>query len=213
MKVKYYKIYGEQYELMPMSSEPTDVWAKKGKLFDDPPRGKVVGYVTMDDGSVVECHAASKLWIVIAAVLLLLLGVGGFVAYLFFGQPKDVALLGDIVKIGSDNNVVMYNGVPAIRDDKLSIQFTNGDYPATILVEGEGIETHETHVEPSEFVDSVPCKFTTEDGLVEATITIKTETSTQTFPIVVEIPANMNANDVNGGLEGYWSGEQIYGSE
>lgn len=213
MKSKFYKIYGTPYELMQTTSEPADTWAKKGKLLDDQPKGKVLGYVTMDDGSVVECYKSSKLWLLLVLLFLLLAAAGGYVAYLMFAQPKDVALLGDIIKIGNDNNVVTYNGFPSVRDDKLSIQYTNGDYPATILVEGAGIETHETSVEPNVFLDSIPCKFTTEDGLVEATITIKTATSTQSFPIVVELPDNMNANDVNNGLEGYWSGEQVYGSE
>ncbi|MCM1234398.1 MAG: hypothetical protein NC489_30220 [Ruminococcus flavefaciens] len=208
-----FKIYGTKYTLNPTSKVPADTYAIKGQLADDQPKGKLVGYVTMEDGSVVECYKKKKLFLILIPIILLIVGLAGGAVYLFLIQPKDVVILGDIIKIGSDNNIVTYNGFPSVRDGQLSIQFTNGDYPATIQIEGDGVKSKTIQVMPAEFVDFVPCEFTTEEGVVEATITIKTETSTQAFPIIVEIPDNLNANDKLNGLEGYWNGEQIYGPE
>lgn len=209
--MKKYKIYGTPYVVMPTTKEPADSYAYRGKLVDDIPKGKVIGYVTMDDGSVIEVYKKFPIAVILVPLLLLILAVAAFLVYLLVAQPKDVAIGGDFIKIGDDNNIVTYNGVPSVRDGNLSIQYTNGDYPATIKVEGEGVVSQEVPVEAGQFIDVIPCKFTTEDGVVEATITVKTSTSTQSFPIVVEIPDNLNGNDVHGGQEGYWSGEQVYG--
>lgn len=211
--MKNYKIYGAPYPLMPTTTEPPDGYSIKGELLDEPPKGKIIGYVTTADGSVIECYKKFPVVLMLLPLLLLLLGGGGFVAYLMFFQPKDVAFMGDIIKVGSDNNIVTYNGFPSIREGAASIQFTNGDYPATIKLEGKGIKSKTINVEPAQFVDSIPCEFTTDEGVVEATFTIQTETSTQSFPIVIEIPDNLNGNDNMEGLEGFWSGEQIYGPE
>lgn len=212
--MKAYKIYGEPYPLQPNTSEPADSYAIRGKLVDEQPKGKVIGYVQMEDGSIVECYKKSRaLLIILIVVLLALLVGGGILVYLLFVQKKDVAILGNIVKVGSDNNVVTYNGVPSVVDGKVSIQFTNGDYPAAIQVVGEGVQSDVVQLEPAQFINDIPCKFTTEEGVVEALVRIKTETSTQEFPIVIEIPENFNSNDIYPGQEGFWSGEQIYGPE
>lgn len=211
--MKTFKIYGEAYPLSPTTREPADGYAAKNELRDEQPKGRIVGYVTMEDGSIIECYKKFPIALILIPLILIIIAGIGVAVYFYFGQPKDVEVFNTLIKIGDDNNVVTYSGFPSVREGALKIEFTNGDYPATILVEGEGIETHETSVEPGAYVESIPCQFTTEEGLVEATITIKTETSTQSFPILVELPDNLNGNDYNEGLEGYWFGEQIYGTE
>lgn len=211
--MKTFKVYGVKYPLHPTTKVPPVSYAYKNELVDDVPKGKSVGYITMEDSSVIECYKKFNIWIVLLPLLLILIGVGAFFAYLFFCQPKDIVILGNRIQIEEDNLIVTYNGFPSIEDNQLSIQYQNGSYPATILIEGEGIETHTTNVAEDMFVDSIPCKFTTDAGVVEATITIKTATSTQTFPIVVEIPDNLNPSEDTSGLEGYWFGEEVYGAE
>lgn len=206
-----YKIYGEDYPIKPTTKHPVDCYAVKGELVDDPPKGKVLGYVEMDDGSIVECYKKRSLlpFIIILIVAALLLIVAG--VYIFFFQPKDFAISGTLIKIGDDNNVVTYDGFMTVVDDNLRVAFTNGDYPAQIVVQGEGIETQKVSVEPGEFVEYIPCTFTTTDGVVEGTITVLTETSTQSFPIVIEVPANNNGFDTEEGLTGLFEGEAVYG--
>lgn len=211
--MKTFKIYGQKYPLQSTTSEPYIAYAVKNELVDDPPKGKVVGYVKMEDGSVIECYKRFNIWIILLPIILaLLVGVGVFI-YLMFFQEKDVVIFGAPVKQGVDNLIVTYNGYPAIRDNKLSINYQNGSLPARILVEGEGIETQVTNVNPDDYVGELPCKFTTDEGVVSATITIETATSKQTFPIAIEIPDNLNGNEAESGLEGFWHGEEIYGAQ
>lgn len=211
--MKTFKIYGTKYPLHPTTSKPYESFAYKNALTDDLPKGRVVGYVTMEDGSVIECYKRFNIWIILIPIILLLLAVAGFACYLYFFQPKDIVVFGNRIQIEEDNLIVTYNGFPSVKDNKLSIQYQNGSYPASIIVEGEGIETHTTNVAPDMFVESIPCKFTTTEGVVEATIKITTATSEQVFPIVVEIPDNLNINESESGLEGYWKGEAVYGAE
>ena len=210
--MKTFKIYGEKYVLKEHTKEPCITYAFRNQLTDDKPKGKVVGYVVMDDGSVVECYKKFNPLVIIIPLLLIFLGAGGFFAYLFFMQPKDIEILGNRIQLQEDNLVVTYNGFPSVRSNEISVQFQNGSYPAKIKVEGEGIETTVINVEPDAYVDTIPCKFTTTNGVVEAKFTIVTETSEQSFPIVVEIPDNLNPNETESGLEGFWKGETIYGA-
>lgn len=210
--MKTFKIYGEKYKLKDHTKEPCITYAFKNQLTDDKPKGKMVGYVVMEDGSVVECYKRFNIWIILIPLLLLILGAGALFAYLFYFQPKDIVILGNRIQLQEDNLIVTYNGFPSVRSNEISVQFQNGSYPAKIKVEGEGIETSVINVEPDAFVNTIPCKFTTEEGVVEATFTIVTETSEQSFPIVVEIPENLNANDAESGLEGFWKGETVYGA-
>ena len=210
--MKTFKIYGEKYELLKSTAEPCITYAFRNELVDDMPKGKCVGYVIMDDGSVVECYKKFNIWVILIPLLLIALGVGAFFVYLFYFQPKDIKILGTTIQLQEDNLVVTYNGFPSIKDNEVSVQFQNGSYPAKIILEGEGIETHTINVAPDAYVDSIPCRFTTDEGIVEATFTIITETSEQSFPVVVEIPSNLNGNETESDLEGYWKGEAVYGA-
>ena len=211
--MKTFKIYGVAYDLEPTSAVAPDAYAIKGNLVDDIPKGKKVGYVTMEDGSVVECYTKFNPMVVIIPVVILVLAFAAFIAYLLFFQPKDASIGDMIIKQGSDENVVSYNGFMAIKDDSISVNFTNGDYTCTIHVEGDGISCEPYTVQPGEYVASIPATFTTESGLVQAKLIMETETSRSEQDVVVEIPENNTADSPESGLEGYWKGEYVYGTD
>lgn len=209
--MKTFKIYGEPYTLQDTVDVAIDGYAYKGQVTDEMPRGKSVGYVQMSDGSVVECYKSFNPLVIVAPVLAASVVGAGVFMFLMYGQPKDVvSTSGAEIKTGVDKNVVSYNGFSAIRDNSLLIDFQNGDYEATIQISGEGVDTEVITVAPGEYVPSVPVTFTTKDGLVDASITISTATSSISNEIVVEIPENTTPNS-NLGLEGNWRGEYIYG--
>ena len=210
--MKTYKIYGDVYQVSDTTSEAPDAYAFRGELCDDKPSGRKVGYVTMQDGSVIECYTKMNPIIIIIPVLLIVCSIAAIVVYLLFFQPKDVNVSDLIVKQGDDRNVVSYNGFMTISNDELSVNFQNGDYAATVTVTGEGIECDPFTEQPGEFVYSIPVTYTTESGLVQADITISTETSSDTQQVVVEIPENNTPNSPESGLEGYWKGEFVYGT-
>ena len=211
--MKTFKIYGVAYDLEPTSAVAPDAYAVKGDLVDDIPKGKKVGYVTMEDGSVVECYTKFNPMVVIIPAVILVLAFAAFITYLLFFQPKDASIGDMIIKQGSDENVVSYNGFMAIKDDSISVNFTNGDYTCTIRVEGDGISCEPYTVQPGEYVASIPATFTTESGLVQAKLITETETSRSEQDVVVEIPENNTADSPESGLEGYWKGEYVYGTD
>lgn len=209
--MKTYKLYGDTYELDDTPQSQPDGYALKGELLDErPAKGKLLGYIAMDDGSVIECYKAFNPVPIVLVIILLVAIVAGVIVY-FMLQPKDVVTdSGTTVKQGMDNNVVSYNGFMALRDDALQIDFQNGDYAADITISGEGVEAATYHIEPNQFVATIPATCTTDAGVVNAKVTITTATSTSTFDVVIEIPAN-NTPDSPTGLEGNWKGEHIYG--
>ena len=208
--MKSFKIYGEAYPLEATTNVAPDAFGYKGDLVDDKPKGKRIGYVKMRDGSVIECYKKFNIaGVLIPIIILALVGIGLFV-YLYFGQPKDISISGLPIKIGEDNNIVQYNGFMAVTDNSVDINFQNGSYPCTIQLFGEGIECNSISVGADEFVTSIPVTFTTTDGVVNATLTIITDTSTTSNSVVIEIPDN-NTDDSAEGLDGAWEGEYIYG--
>ena len=215
-----YKIYGETYELMPTSTEAPDAFAVHGKLLDEKPSGKFLGYVEMEDGSTIACFKKSNPLVIILPVgLLTLIGVCVGV-YFMFMQPKDVVIdRGDgdtpiSVKTGDDNNVISYNGFMSVHSDgNVGIGFTNGDYECTLTLEGDGINTVVYTAAPGEVINTLPITYTTTSGLVSATLTVQTATSTTTNDVVIEIPDNNTPNSPDVTLEGYWKGEYIYGTQ
>ena len=207
-----YKIYGDSYELMESVSVAIDGFAYKGELLDEVPKGKNVGYVEMADGSIIECYKSFNPMVIILPVLLVALAGLGVFLYFIYGQPKDVvSTSGAEIKTGTDNNVVSYNGFSAVRENNLEIDFQNGDYPATIQISGEGINSQVITVAPGEYLETIPVTFEATEGLVNAYITINTETSSMINEIVVEAPVNNTEDSPEQGLEGNWRGEYIYG--
>lgn len=213
-----YKIYGDSYRLREAPGGKIDSYAVKNKLVDIPPNGKCLGYVTMEDGSVIECYKAKPIALILCLIVAILASCGGVASYFLFFQPKDVVLtpgVGDdvtpiVVKQGEDNNVVKYNGFTSVSEDSVNLNFQNGDYPCSITISGEGIESETIQLQPGEFVDKVKVTYTTTEGLVPATLTIQTGTSTSTQAIVIEVPDNTTPNSPDGVLDDYWKGEFIY---
>lgn len=210
--MKTYKIDGEAYELLENVSDALDAYSKKGKLLDEQPKGKCIGYVYMADGSCIKCYKSFNPLIIILPLLIVLLGVGGFLAYVFM-QPKDYTIPGSeiLIKQGDDQTVIKYNGFTSAKDGSLDIDFENGAEECTIKITGDGIEDIETIVAPYGRVEFLPITVTTDEGLVVATMTLTTASSTVTNEIAIEVPENYTPNSPENSLAGYWDGEYIYG--
>ena len=210
-----YVIYGETYELQEVAAGVPDAYAVRGELVDDPPKGKCVGYVTMEDGSLIQCYKRlNVIPIVASAAVLALVGVG-VCLYLFVLQPKDVYLPGTdtVIKQGDDTNIITYNGFMSVTpDNQLDIHFANGSEVTTISISGEGIESTSWTLQPYETLEYLPVTYTTEYGLITATLSITTATSTAFNEVAIEIPDNNTPNSPAVSLDGYWKGEYIYGT-
>lgn len=214
--MKAYKIYGVNYKLKQKPMGDIDAFAYKGQIVDNMPKTKILGYVKMEDGSIVQCHDTTNLLIIILPIVALLVigGIGIAVYFLLHADdPPELELdeiTGERITTEGYNNVCAYQGFMTVNDQELNIEFQNGDYPATVVVEGEGIETKTTQVPAKGYLATIPIHVTTKDAVVSANITIKTSTSSASYPVVVEIPKNNNGNDSNEGLSGAWSREDVY---
>lgn len=210
--MKTYKIDGEAYELLDNVAEAPDAYSKRGKILDDEPKGKCIGYVCMDDGSVIKCYKSFNPMIIIAPILVASIAVGGFFVFVHM-QPKDFTIPGSevLVKQGDDQTIIKYNGFTSVTDGSLDINFENGAEECKIQISGDGIEDIETMVAPYGKCEFLPIKVTTDEGLVIATMTLTTASSTVTNEIAIEIPENYTPNSASGSLDGYWDGEYIYG--
>lgn len=211
--MKTYKIDGEPYELLGAVSEAPDAYSKRGKILDDPPKGKRIGFVIMDDGSCIECYKSFNPLIIIIPLLIILLGVGGFLTYVFLFQDKDYTIPGSevVIKEGTDQNIIKYNGFTSAEDGKLDLNFQNGSEECTITITGEGIEDVEYVAAPYSTTEFIPITVDTDEGLIVATMTLTTATSTVTNEIAIEVPENYTPDSNTGSLDGYWEGEYIYG--
>lgn len=211
---KTFKIYGTAYPLEQTTDSPPDAFGFKNEVVDDQPtKAKLAGYVTMEDGSVVECYTKFNPLVIVIPILVAALVAGGGCVYLLKGQPKDVNVGDVLVQTGDDNNVVQYNGFMSLQNGTVDVDFTNGEQEATITLTADGIECETVTVAPNEYVEEIPVTFTTDEGLVQATLTITTSTSTASQQVVIEIPENNTANSPNSGLDGYWKGEAVYGTD
>lgn len=212
---KQFKVYGKNYELSPSTPNPPDAYGFKNEVIDDPPPkgSKCVGYIQMEDGSTIQCYTKFNKGIILIPILILLVLAAVAWFSLFKVEKKDVNVAdGLIVKTGDDTNVVSYNGFMSINDGSADIYFQNGDQRATVTLTGEGIECAPVTVEPNETLENLPIVYKTEDGLVNATLTITTDTSTMEQQVMIEIPENNTANSPDEGLDGYWKGEAVYGT-
>lgn len=208
-----YKIYGTKYPLCKTCSTIPDAYAINGTLVDIQPAGKKVGYVTMDDGSNIECYSKFNPLFVIVPTIVLFLVCAIVVGYLYFFQEKDSNIAGIPIKTGDDYNIVSYNGFMSKEDDSIIVNFQNGDYVSYITIKGEGIESETIRVEPNEYISKIPAKFSSSESVVQATIHIETDTSKIEEEVVVEIPENLETDSVpDDERDGYWKGEYIYGT-
>ena len=213
--MKKFKIYNTSYPLKEATTEVPDAFAINNELIDDPPnKGKKVGYVVMEDGSVIECYTGfNPVVVVVPLVFILVVATGVFVYFYVLGKqlPKIPSLPVSKTDVTDGEMVVSYNGFMAIRDGALSVNYQNGAEEAVITVEADGVEVDPVTVEPNGSVDSIPATYKTKEGVLPGTLTIKTPTTSTNQDIVIEIPDNNTANSPEG-LEGYWKGEYVYGT-
>lgn len=213
--MKNFSIYNTKYNLFETTSTPPDAFGYHNELLDEPPaKGKKVGYVKMEDGSIIECYGGfNPAIIIVPAVVILVILTGVFLYFRVLKPNKlDIDVSLPINKeVDNTDIVVSYNGFMAIKDGQLSVNFQNGSDNTTIQIIADGINCEPYTAEPNEFVNSLPVTYSTEEGLVSGVISIKTPSSETEQDIVIEIPEN-NTSSSPEGLDGYWKGEYVYGT-
>ena len=210
--MKYFKIYDENFPLYSETDEPADMFGYNNDLMEDKPKGAVkVGYVTMDDGTVVECYSKKKGNGALIAILLLItiVGAGVIIYFAFFYKGKDNPL-GTIVSVPVNQNIVHYNGYMRAQNGQLEVDFTNGEQESIFKVTGDGIETQVISVGANEHLDTIPIKVTSTDGAIEAKLHIKSGQTTVEYPVVIENSDALNSNDILDVDAGYWDKEEVF---
>lgn len=208
--MKQYKIYGTPYELEDSTDEGIDSYAVSGELVDDEPKGKLLGYVEMEDGSIVACYKKKSLVIPMLLILSALAGVVIIVYFLVLPMlEKDVAIGGTMLKTDVGTNVVTFNGIMRASAGQVDVRFVNGNEPATIQVTGEGVTTETIYVEPGDSLEYVPVTVNTEESVVEVTVNINSNGTLSTFSALVEIPDNNTDYDPTEGLNSYFEKEMV----
>lgn len=208
---KKFKIYNESYDLEKSPEDVPSGYAFRNELFDEPPGGKPVGYVTLEDGSVVQCFKKFNPLPLILLLLICLVACALAYYFLIVAQPKDVVINDTPVKEGTDHDVVTYNGFMSVNESAIDIYFQNGNVPATITVRGEGIKCEPVNVNPGELVEVMPITYDTDKAVINATLSITTSTSTYEQPVIIEVPENNTLASPESGLDNYWQGETVYG--
>lgn len=204
------KLYGESYDLENESDSPVDMYYYKGELVDDEPeKGRYIGNITLDDGTLVGCYKARSKLPVILIILVTILGVAGGLLYYFLFYHPDVAIGGTMLEVDVDKNVITFNGIPALQGDTVDIRFVNGELPATVEIVGEGVTSEVLQLEPYEAVVDMPVSVSTQDNVVEATVRVTSGTAVSEFPIILEIPDNNNDYSTMDGVNGYFDKELI----
>lgn len=211
--MKHFKIYDTSYELVDEAEDyvEDEAFGYKNEVVYERPRGKSVGYVTMEDGSTVECFKSFNIAVVIIPLAVVLVAIIGILIYMFVLQPKDVYVGDTPVRVCDDANSVSYNGFMALRDGSLTVDFQNGGLPCTIQVIGDGISSDKVSVAAGEYVATVPATFDTDDAVINGKIAITTETSNSEVEVVIEVPENNTPNSTESSMDGFWDGEYIYG--
>ncbi len=202
-----YKLCGRKYETFQTVTSPPDGWALNGKLCDSPPvKGEFIGYVTMDEGSVISCWKyTSKLPIILAVVLALAL-LSAVTAFVLLSQKKDIAVGGTVLRQSMDDTIIVYNGLMTYSNGSVDLLFQNGDYQTTVTLSGDGIETTQATLEPGTSMATMPVQINTEKDVIEAVLKFETETSLASYPVLIEVEANMNGT---AGVASYFEKEGI----
>lgn len=210
--MKTYSIYGTPYELRDGDSEPIDSYAYKGELLDDmPTKGKYLGVITMDDGTVVECYGKSSKVIIIIITLLLVIAAA-VAAFFIFSKKDEIAIGGTFLSPSVNKNIVTFNGIMSANSESgmCQIDFVNGDYEATIQLVGDDISSDKITVAPNEVVREIPVTINTKSNVAEVLLRVESEGDTGEFESLVEVPDN--DDDDYGDPEeiaGLFSGELI----
>lgn len=208
---KTFKIYDEQYELYAQTSEVVSGYGFRNEIVDEPPGGKFVGYVTLEDGSIIQCFKKFNPLPIIIIVILFVAICGAGAYYIFKVQPKDVVVNDNDVKTGTDHDVITYNGFMSLTESAVDIALENGSEQATVTIVGDGVKSDPATVEPHGTLDVLHVTYDTDAAVVNATIKVTTATSTYEQPVTIEIPENDTMYSPDSGLDNYWRGETIYG--
>lgn len=208
--MKQYKIYGTPYQLLDFVDEGIDSYALSGDLVDDEPKGKPLGYVVMEDGSVVACYKKRSK---VLPILLILIAVTGIAAIVyFFVLPmfkKEVAIGGTMLQTDVGTNMVTFNGIMSASNGQIDVRFVNGNEPATVQVTGEGVATEEITVDPGDSLEYIPVTISTDSSVAEVTVNINSNGTLSTFNALVEIPDNNTDYDPTEGLNSYFEKEMV----
>lgn len=214
--MKRFSIYNTKYNLFDSTPTPPDAYGYHNEVIDEPPKhGKIVGYVRMEDDSIIECYRGFNPAVIVVPLVVLLVILSGVFLYfkVFKANKVDINLKLPVTQKDekSGDITISYNGFMAIKDGKLTIDFQNGSEEATVSIVAEGISCKPVTIGANEYLDSIPATYSTKEGVVPAKINIKTSTSETEQDVIIEIPEN-NTADSPEGLEGYWKGEYVYGT-
>lgn len=208
--MKQYKIYGTPYPLYDSTEEGIDSYALSGDLVDDEPNGKLLGYVEMEDGSIVACYKKKSRVIPLLIILATLAGLFAVIYFVILPMfEKEVAIGGTMLQTDVGTNVVTFNGIMSALSGQIDVRFVNGNEPAIIQVTGEGVTTEEVAVEPGESVEYIPVTISTGDSVAEVTVNINSNGTLSTFNALVEIPDNNTDYDPTEGLNSYFEKEMV----
>ena len=203
-----YTIYGTQYQIVDVDG-PIDGYAYKGEFVDDQPsKGKLVGTVMMEDGSVIECYKGSfpLIPVIIGVVAIVILAV---VAYFLFFRKSDEPITGTFLSAKVDKNVVTFNGVMSARDGVCSIGFVNGDTEAIVEITGEDLSSEQVTLAPGEVLQDISIFTDSKEGVVSANLKVTCGDKSENFPVLVELPDNNNNYENTDEVHGVFSGEVI----
>lgn len=205
-----YKLCRKWYELSVTSQVPPDGFALNGKLIGSPPsKGRHMGYAIMDEGSVIDCYKSFNPLVVVIPIFVLLAVIVGSILLILMNQEKDIAVGGTVLRQNIDENIIVYNGLMSYADGKVDIMFQNGNYPTTVSISGEGITPTQAVLEPGAIMIELPVNIETDRDVIEGVLRFETTTSTAEYPVLIEIPDNMNTT---AGLAGYFEKEGlVYG--
>ncbi len=202
-----YKLCGTKYDVMPTSAVPPDGYALNGYLVSTiPSKGKKVGYVELDDGSIVECYKWTNPLFIVLPIVAVILIVVICIAVILLSQKKDIVIGGTVIRESMDDTIIVYNGLMAYSGGAVDIMFENGKYPTTVTLSGDGITTTQATLQPGEVLTTLPVEIDTEMDVIEAVLSFETETSLASYPVLIEIPDNMNGT---AGISNYFEKEGI----
>lgn len=204
---KYKFSFGASYELSE-APDIVDAYALNGVLVDDQPaKGKLVGYVHMEDGSCVECYTQFNKKVLIIPIVVFVLAILGLLGYILFFKGQNIAVGDAVLRINTGSNTIVFNGIPSYSDGSVDLRFANGKETATISISGDGIKCTPVTLGPGEELYDLPLEIVSDSDVIVATLTCSTDTSEADYEIIIEVPENMD--DYTEGISGYFDGEVI----
>lgn len=212
--MKTYKLYGTKYALdKDIRGAVPDCFALNGNIsYDKPEKGKCVGYVIMEEDSVVECYKTKNI-IPFILIALVVVAAGGYFAFNSWVNSRcDDIMIGTLVSEKVGGTSVVFNGIMSYdASGAVDIRYVNGSDDVTLTLSGDGIEPTSVTVKAGEIVQSIPCTFTGDSNVVAATLTIDNAVQQSSFNVLIE------KEDLTGtepqGLRGYFDNEVLFDEE